>query len=126
MICSSVGSAGGWAISMATPAASGAAAATAFSIRSRTVVRRAAALLQAQPEHTRLVEAQVLDVARVRAELGQHLLDGPPDPGAGVERVQVVQQQQALHQRVGDQLRRMQLAARPRRTISMILASPAP
>src|SRR5690242_4784754 len=37
VICSSVGSAGGWAISMATPAASGAAPATAFSIRSRTV-----------------------------------------------------------------------------------------
>src|SRR5690348_427124 len=37
VICSSVGSAGGWAISMAIPAASGAAPATAFSIRSRTV-----------------------------------------------------------------------------------------
>src|SRR6266487_767976 len=37
VICSSVGSAGGWASSMATPAASGAAPATAFSIRSRTV-----------------------------------------------------------------------------------------
>src|SRR6266568_1820881 len=37
VICSSVGSAGGWASSMATPAASGAAPATAFSIRSLTV-----------------------------------------------------------------------------------------
>ena len=51
-----------------------------------------------------VVEPLILDFARVRAELGQDLLDGAPDAGAGVERVQVVYQQQALHQRIRHQL----------------------
>ena len=46
----------------------------------------------------------VLDLARPRTELGQDFLDRVPDAGAGVERVQVMEQQQALHQRIRYQL----------------------
>ena len=93
---------------MATPAASGAAAATACSmtvwivpavdwqppaVRSR---RRWTTPCSSSPWYS-------ISPA-LRAELGQDLLDGAPDAGAGVERVQVVDQQQALHQRIRHQL----------------------
>ena len=50
-----------------------------------------------------VVDADELHLTSVRAEPRRHLFDRPPDPGPDVERVQVMQQQQALHQRVGDQ-----------------------
>ena len=68
-------------------------------------------------DDARLVEPAILDLARVRAELGQDLLDRAPDAGAGVERVQVMDQQQALHQRI-----RHQLVQQPRPGPSLVLA----
>ena len=63
-----------------------------------------AAALQAQVDDARLVHAAELHLARVRAELGHDRLDRAPDPVRDRQRVQVVQQQQALHQRIGGQL----------------------
>ena len=44
--------------------------------------------------------AEVLHTPGVRAEVGANLVEGALDPGVHVQRVQVVQQQEALHQRV--------------------------
>src|SRR5208282_5965861 len=72
--------------------------------RARRGLAAASAALQVQVDDALVVEALILDLARVRAELGQDLLDRASDAGAGVERVQVMDQQQALHQRIRYQL----------------------
>ena len=50
-----------------------------------------------------LGDAEVLHAARVRAQVRTHLVERPLDAGVHIQRVQVVQQQQALDQRVGQQ-----------------------
>ena len=47
-----------------------------------------------------VADPEVLHAAGVRAQVGPHLVQRPLDPGVDVQRVQPVQQQQALHQRV--------------------------
>ena len=106
MICSSGSSGGAATSSTCTPATSGAASATASSTVCRTVEDEpapVAARREPEPGHALIVDAEVLDRVRVRAEPRTHLLERAADPGVGVERVQVVDQQQALHQRVAGQ-----------------------
>ena len=50
-----------------------------------------------------LRNAQIRHPAGVRPEVRTHLIEGPLDPLVHVQRVQVVQQQEALHQRVLEQ-----------------------
>jgi len=62
-----------------------------------------AAALQPQPRHPVRAGPQVLHATGVRAEVGPDAIERALHPGVHVERVQVVQEQQALHQRVGQQ-----------------------
>ena len=83
---------------------SGAASCTAPSIASRTVTVEDGQPWQEPSSRSRATpsrHAQVLHPAGVRAQVGPDLVQRPLDPGVHVQRVQPVQQQQALHQRVG-------------------------
>ena len=61
-----------------------------------------AGTLQPEPGNA-VAHAQVLHPAGVRAQVRPHPVQRPLDPFVHVQRVQPVQQQQALHQRVGDE-----------------------
>ncbi len=66
--------------------------------------------VQAQVGHPGIVDAQIRDATGVRAEIGPHLVQRLFDPGVHVDRVQSVQDQLALDQRIlreGQQQRRV-------------------
>ena len=69
-----------------------------------------AAALQAQVDDALVVDAVELHLAGVRAELRHDRLDRALDPGRDRQRVQVMQQQQAFHQRIAGQLTHQPLA----------------
>ena len=63
-----------------------------------------AAALELQPGNA-VEDTEVLDAARVRAQVGPHPVQRALDAGVHVQRMEPVQQQQALHQRVIGELR---------------------
>ena len=91
VICSSGASRG----ANSTPVVSGAASATACSTT---------AVVEPQPWPSRTCTTPASSTPRNSAP-DPEPAERAPDPGAGVERVQVVHQQQALHERVGDEQR---------------------
>ena len=86
-----------------------------------------AAALQPQAGHPVGADAEVLHAAGVRAQVGPDPVERALDPRVDVQRVQVVQQQQALDQRVGEQPVRIASPAAPSAArASMMWLSPSP